>query len=104
MGLPALMIDYSERVLRRCSAAHLTPKIVPIMSHTPPDDRPLTAKDLASIDPFHTHGSAATVEVAPGGPRVGVAMGADFPDLLRSLAEGPVGTMPAVLKYAFRRR
>jgi hypothetical protein len=39
------------------------------MSHTSPDDRPLTAKDLASIDPFHTHGGAATVEVAPGGRR-----------------------------------
>ena len=58
----------------------------------------------APIDPFHTQGSAAMVEVAPGDPRLGVAMGADFPDLLRSLAEGPVGTLPAVLEYAFRRR
>jgi hypothetical protein len=55
------------------------------------------------IDPFHTHGSAAMVEAAPG-PRLGVAMEADFPSLLRSLAERPMGTLPAVLEYVFRRR
>jgi hypothetical protein len=74
------------------------------MSHTPPDDQPLTAKDMGPIDQFHTRGIAATVEVAQGGTRLGVAMGPDFPGLIRSLAEGRVGTLPAVLEYVFRGR
>jgi sarcosine/dimethylglycine N-methyltransferase len=40
----------------------------------------------------------------PGGPSLGVAMGADFPDLIRNLgrnlAEGRVGTLSAVLERA----
>ena len=58
------MIDHSESVVRHYSASHLTQKIADIMSHTLPNDRPLTANDLASIDQFHTRGIAATVELA----------------------------------------
>jgi len=58
------MIGHSENVVRHYSAVHLTQKIADIMSHTLPNDRPLTVKDLAPIDQFHTRGIAATVELA----------------------------------------
>jgi len=58
------MVDHSESVVRHYSAAHLTQKIADIVSRTLPNDRPLTANDLAPIDQFHTRGIAATVELA----------------------------------------
>jgi sarcosine/dimethylglycine N-methyltransferase len=58
------MIDHSESVARHYSAAQLTQKIADILSRTLPNDRPLTANDLAPIDQFHTRGIAATVELA----------------------------------------
>jgi hypothetical protein len=40
--------------------------------------------------------------VAPGGPSLGVAMGTDFPELIRNLgrnlAEGRAGTLSAALE------
>jgi len=58
------MIDHSESVVRHYSAANLTQKIAAIMSSMLPDDRPLTVKDLASLDQFHTRGIAATIDLA----------------------------------------
>ena len=103
------MIDHSESVVRHYSAAQLTQKIADILSRTLPNDRPLTANDLAPIDQFHTRGIAkawfrqlAASPPRPGGASLGVAMGADFPELLRNLgrnlAEGRVGTLSAVLE------
>jgi hypothetical protein len=51
------MIDHSESVVRHYSAAHLTQKIADILSRTLPNDRPLTAKDLAPIEPISKLGT-----------------------------------------------
>src|SRR5258707_11059057 len=57
------MTDVLEDVRDHYRATGLTQRLKTVLAALGPEDRPLTPRQLANLDQFHTRGLAATVEL-----------------------------------------
>ncbi|MGZ5901604.1 MAG: class I SAM-dependent methyltransferase, partial [Reyranella sp.] len=85
------MIDVLEDVRDHYRATGLTARLETALAALGPEDRPLTPRQLANLDQFHTRGLAATAELAK---RAGITAGMSVLDVGSGLG-GPARFLAA---------